>query len=589
MRKRLIVLAIAALAPLYGAGAQERELFRRDTVHLETRGIPAEVATEIARVFNAPGTVRATGALEVRAGTEITSDVAVVDGPLTVGGRISGQIVAINANVVLLAGARVDGGVLVVGGALQGRDLATIGGEVRVHRARLAFRREGDRIAIAEDESNDWWWKRYKRERLGAWSEINLVSARSYNRVEGLPIYLGPRFGFNPAWGQVRVDAYGVLRTAEGFRRTNDNLGHMLRAEVRVGDDHGLTLGGRLFDVVEPVEDWQLSDTEVGLSTFFLHRDFRDYYNRSGGEVYGGYRFSRQMALTVSFADERWGSRETRDPWTLFRNNASWRANPRMDEGSIHLLATRAIFDSRTDRDDPRSGWYVVADFEHGTGTIIANGLYDVADALPLPRSTRYNRGMLDVRRYNRVSPSSQLNLRLLLGGRINGDPLPLQRRFSAGGAGAMPGFDFRSVQGSTDYWQCTGTHRLPAPGGGSPAFRFPGTPAECERLALAQVEYRGDIRIDPFGIFGEERDRRRRGWGRGAEWVMFADVGRGWLVGERLGRLRYPTSDLPPLATFQSDVGIGVVFDDIGIYLAKALSKSDAPPNFIVRLRQRF
>lgn len=593
MRKVLIgtfiAVHLAALAPARVAGAQDRAPVPRDTVHLQTRGVPPDAALQAARVFNAPETMRATGALEVPQGTELTSDVAVIEGPLTIAGRITGSVVAINADVVLVPGARVEGGLLVVGGELRGREGATIGGEVQVYRARLQFRRDGDRIEVVEGDANEWWWQRYKRERLGAWSDISLVSARTYNRVEGLPVYLGPRFGFNPAWGSVRVDAYGIVRTAEGFNRTSDNIGHTLRTEVRVGDRHGLTLGARLFDVVEPVEEWHLSDAEVGLATFLLHRDLRDYYNRSGGSIYGGYRFSPQVSVTLTFSDERWGSRQTEDPWALIRNEGAWRANPRMDDGSLHLFGTRLTFDTRTDRDDPRSGWLVVSDYEHGTGTIVANGLHADPDVLAAPRRVRYHRGTIDMRRYNRVAPGAQLNLRLLLGGWLGGDPLPLQRRFSVSGPGGLSGFDFRRSTGNTDYWQCSQPRTIPAPGGGNAIpFRFPGSPAECDRMALVQAEYRGDIRIDPFGIFDDDGDRRRR-WGRGAEWVVFADAGRGWLVGDRLGTLRYPSSRLPSLGTVQTDVGVGVIFDEIGVYLAKATSDLSAPPNLIVRLRRRF
>ncbi len=36
-------------------------------------------------------------------------------------------------------------------------------------------------------------------------------------------------------------------------------------------------MGGGVYSVVAPIEDWHLSDTENGLSTFLFHRDFRDH------------------------------------------------------------------------------------------------------------------------------------------------------------------------------------------------------------------------------------------------------------------------------------------------------------------------
>jgi hypothetical protein len=60
-----------------------------------------------------------------------------------------------------------------------------------------------------------------------------------------------------------------------------------------------------------------------------------------------------------------------------------------------------------------------------------------VRDINPTGRTT-YDRVFLDVRRYNRVSAEGQLNLRVVAGGWLSGDELPLQRRFSLVGTRAM-------------------------------------------------------------------------------------------------------------------------------------------------------
>ncbi len=105
----------------------------------------------------------------------------------------------------------------------------------------------------------------------------------------------------------------------------------------------------------------------------------------------------------------------------------------------------------------------------------------------------------------------------------------------------------------------------------------------------MAQVEYRGDMHFDLFGVLDEERDRRRAGWGRGTEWVVFADAGRGWLVGPADGGLSYAKGSLPGLSTFRTDIGLGIVLDNVGVYVAKSLSNGSEPINIFVRLRPRF
>ncbi|MEP7383671.1 MAG: BamA/TamA family outer membrane protein [Gemmatimonadota bacterium] len=550
---------------------------------IDTRVLPREVADEVLHVWNAPATLRVAGPYLVEASREVEGDIGVSGGSLTVSGHVTGRIVAINATVRLTSGARVDGEILVVGGTVDGRDLATIGGQIRVYRARLDVARVGDRFELPPDDESGRWWQRNERWRDRGWSSLRLVSAHTYNRVEGLPVIFGPNFGRDLGWGRLSGEASGIWRTSQGFKWNSDVVGHSVKAELQFGVRRGVRLGGRQLDLVEPVESWQLSDEEVGLASVLLHRDFRDYFNRHGGTVYASLFRGAAFDATLGYSDQRWADRRTRDPWTLFRNSETWRENPVLDEGNFHLLNGTLRYDTRNDEGNPWSGWYILGDYEYGTGAISRYGTASPgARTETIDGLTTYDRLFVDVRRYNRIAPGAQLNMRLAAGGWLSGDDLPLQRRFSLGGPGTMPGFDFRRTAGEPDVFQCS-TSTLP--GSGFP----PGRPAQCERFALAQVEYRGDMHFDLFGVLDEERDRRRAGWGRGTEWVVFADAGRGWLVGAPDGGLSYPQGSLPALSTFRADIGLGIVLDNVGVYLAKSLSNGSEPINIFVRLRPRF
>jgi hypothetical protein len=65
-------------------------------------------------------------------------------------------------------------------------------------------------------------------------------------------------------------------------------------------------------------------------------------------------------------------------------------------------------------------------------------------------------------------------------------------------------------------------------------------------------------------------------------------DAGRGWLVGKRAGDLQYPSTSLPGLDTYRTDVGLGLDLGILGIYVAKAVSESKEPANVFVRIRSR-
>jgi len=528
-------------------------------------------------LYNEPAALRSSGRVEIDEDRTIDGDVSVLNGPVIIAGRVRGRVLAINSDVVLRSSARIDGDLLVVGGEVEGRHAAYISGEIRTYRQQLQYTREGDQIyperTIVADETG--WWRRWERSPRRTGSRLLLASAGAYNRVEGLPINLGPQLFVNGPDGSARLDAYAVLRTETSFEGTQDDIGHNVNAEFRFGRRGGLLVGGRLFNVVDPVENWQLTNLEAGLSAFLMHRDYRDYFERRGGTVRAGLFLRRGADLSVAYGDERWHNRMTATPWTLTRQSADWRPNPAYDVGHLHLFNSTLRVDTRNDRDNPWSGWYVLADLENGMGNISEYALRSAPILQPSPARIQYARAFMDFRRYNRVSPNSQLNFRIVAGGWLSGDPLPLQRRFSVDGPGAMPGFDFRTRSAMNTLTCTTGAY-------------VAGVPGQCDRMALAQVEYRGDLHFDLFTDWDDDHYMRNHSDG---VWVFFADAGRGWLVGTPAAgdSLTFARGELPPLGTFKADLGLGLDFDVLGLYVAKAMTKPREPANFFVRIRHRF
>ena len=578
--------ALLALVSLIAAPARAQD---PDSAQAERNrrpaGLDAEVARDIAALFNQPAAMRVSGRLDIAAAQTVSGNVAVLRGPVTIGGRVSGNVIVINGDLTLAPGARIDGAVYVVGGYVEGRERATIGGPVQHYRDPLRFREEDERIIAETDQApfdeDESWVTRWRRRRRDSDSKLSLMTGGSYNRVEGLAVHGGPSVRRTTSWGSVRVDAFGILRSVAHWEWTARNVGHDVTAHIGLGRPGTIAIGARAFDIVSPVEAWQLRDTEVGLASFFLHRDYRDYWARHGGTAYLTLRGGEVFSLTPSYSEERWSALPERDPFTLFRGGQRWRPNPVADEGRFRLTSARVAYDTRTDVDDPSSGWHVVADLEHGRSAAVrlapTPAAVRVTPAEPV--DVQYTRMFLDARRYNRVSPDGQLNLRLVAGGWVGGDELPLQRRFALGGAGSLPGYDFRRPP-AKDVLLCGGAD-------------LSGRPGLCERMIVAQIEYRGALafRFSSEGGFDEEEDERdwRLYYSRKGEWVVFFDAGRGWLVGPRSGDLQYGRGVIPPLSTFRTDVGAGLDFELIGFFVAKSVSDAKIPANFFVRLRHRF
>lgn len=543
--------------------------------------LPRAAAREVARLYAEPHALRGHDRTEIRTGDVVDGNVSVIQGPLVIAGRVKGRVLAINSDVILQPGARIDGDLLVVGGDVEGASVADVSGEIRIYRESLQFTRDGERIVIPEsarDADDDSWWRRWERRRAApSRSRLAIASAGPYNRVEGLPVHVGPSLRLARGATRLSADAFAVFRTGSSFRSDSNDVGHLLALEVTRGNSRGLRAGVQAFDQLAAVESWQLSALEYGLSSFLARRDYLDLYGRHGGQGHVGIFDDRIGDATISYSHERWSARSSENPWSLFRRGTEWRANPAMDQGRFHLVTGRFRIDTRNDVERPWSGWYVNADVERGTGDVEMPGPVSPGTRGSVPGRVTYTRGFVDARSYNRVGPAAQLNFRLVTGGWLGGDPLPLQRRMSVSGPGALPGFDFRTPIG-------TGADAGTCAIGGAVA----GRPALCDRIALAQVEYRGDIRFDPPGDHGWWRDDLRVR--NDAAWVVFADAGRGWLVGERQGGgMHYPAGELPPLSTFRTDMGVGLELGGFGLFAVKAISDGDEPVNFLFRLRHRF
>lgn len=581
MRVLIVLTAVLLAAAPQIAPAQ-------DTTRVAERELPRELAMAAVDQYNRRAALRATGSLTIPADEQVDGDVSVLEGPLTIAGTVRGNVLVINGDLILAAGAHIDGDVLVVGGTVDGEREARVAGSVTRNPLPLRYRREGGQLVLDEERAIESFVRNVRR----STSRVRLT-AGGYNRVEGLPVIAGPIYRRRTDWGTIRAEALGILRSADEFNWSGNNVGHDARLEVRLGGRSGVAIGGRLYDVVDGVEPWHLKSTEVALASFFLHRDFRDYFDRHGARAYATLLMGPDAELEIGYARERWGTREVADPFTLFRDADPWRANPIADEGVFRIANAIFTVDTRNDIRDPWSGWLIKLEYEHGESDAAR-----LAPLTPLARAEAagtvapisYARGFVDVRRYNRVSPEGQLNFRLVLSGSTGADPLPVQRRLSLGGPGTLPGFDFRREIQGDDVLTCTEDLTLVDPSSPIPN----GRPAQCERIALAQVEYRGDLRIGIGGVEpGDEPDESR--WRRFrihqvGQWVVFADAGRGWLVGpQRVGDLQYRAGSIPALRTFRTDVGGGLDFDVIGFFVAKSTSHPDEPVNFFVRLRHRF
>ncbi len=560
------VKTLAALAPLVLLLAAP--LRAQQDVQLTV--LPDSISTRVIALYNSGLTTRFTGESRIASGSTVAGNVAVLGGPVTVAGRVDGHLVVINGDLRLEAGAAVRGDVVVVGGQITGQELAAINGRVLRFAEPLRFRTNPDGT-ISEAPP--------VRDALSAGRDFTfgradlLLSSRSgYNRVEGLPIQIGPRFrlgGSNPTY----LDGFLIFRTATDLDELAvDRLGYALRLEQSIGGRGTIRVGGTVFSEILPIEREGLSDRENSLATFLLHRDFRDSYDVAGWTAYlriaprGG-----PTDFTIEFADERHRAVAPADPWSIIRGDEPWRPNPLVAEGDLQTLRARLSYDTRNEELDPAAGWFIRLALEKGVGgnlntplDVISNG----ADPFATQERAHFTTGSLDVRSYTRVAPYAGASFRFFAAGSIDGETLPPQRQRALGGEGSLPAFALFQFDCSAR------TRRIELR---SQEF-FPHY--GCDRTVLLQVEYQAGF---PF----LRRLGRRLGLpidlGQQVRWATFFDAGRAWTPAEATdGRGR----GQPDLA---ADVGIGVRVGMLGFYWVVPLSDDGSGLNFFLRLGRRF
>src|SRR3954463_12100175 len=176
---RRLSLALLCVSLPFAAQAQQR-----DTIVVRAQ-LPRDVAVEVVSLFNATTTMRTTERTDIAAGRVVAGDVAVLDGPLTVAGHVAGRVLAINSDVILARGARIDGDLLVVGGEVEGSEGAVIGGELRIYHPSLRYTQDGDQLVaqIAGSGPEEQWWRRLERRSRSNFNRLEIANAGVYNRV----------------------------------------------------------------------------------------------------------------------------------------------------------------------------------------------------------------------------------------------------------------------------------------------------------------------------------------------------------------------------------------------------------------------
>jgi hypothetical protein len=575
MKQFLLGLTLLATVP---AWAQDSVIVIDPEAPPDTVGreaMPDVLVRRLLALYNAPGTTRFWGDVDVPESSRINGTVAVYRGSVRLAGRLEGSLTIINGSLLMLGGSSITGDVLVVGGRITLQGDATIGGRREEHWDAAPVVRSAEGMLVQRERRRFPALTTARRSfQTGSLrATVLLGTDGTYNRVEGVPIVFGPqleyRFGEQVSG---RLDIRGILRTASDDDQLREDFGYFGRAELRINGPRGLGIGTRAYSIVSPIEEHPFSRDEVGWSAFLFQRDQRDYYLQKGIAGYIYAYPSRELRLEAALRHDKEESVRANDPWSLFRNSDRWRPNPLIDDGHYTTLGLSIELDTRNDDDAPTSGWWVRTEMERSWSNDVAPIALPVSvrNAIPTAGDYAFNRLTLDIRRYNRIAANLALGTRLFAAGYAGGDPLPIQRRVSLGGSDLLPGYDFRAFTCAPD------------------GFNDPALPALCDRMMVAQVDLRTRLNL---GLGYRYQDESRREIDRfigidQTDLVVYVDAGKGWLSGDGPGRV--PDDRIPSLNEWKADIGVGLDTGGFGIYLSRALTDGQ-PVRLGLRLQRRF
>jgi hypothetical protein len=558
-------LAVALLlATVQSAAAQAPELHRA--------GLPRHDVVRLEAMIQDSATQRITGDYVVGSGERVDGNLYVRRGILRIAGTVRGQVLVVDGDLDFEPGAEVTGDVTVVGGVVTGSDDARLAGTVTEYGEGFGLLARAERLHDGRDDwrggtRNAWRDRDCCRDRAEAGLSVGV--GQNYNRVEGLPVQIGPTFstgGENP----MRIEGRAIWRTDVGPLTQTERMGYLARAEQFFGGG-AVRIGGTYSSTIQPIESWTATDLESSLASAILHEDLRDYYESEGWSAYLRVAPRRSpLDIVARYREERHSSVAVRNPWTLFDQEEPWRDQPLVGEGRVRLAELSLQWDSRRGSDFVPRGWFARVDVLRGLSGTLA---MPQAGLFPAGATTTFDSdfttAMLDLRTYVPFDRIGSIGFRVLGGGSVDDRTVAPQFQHALGGAGTLPGYSLMSV----DCGARGSSVAVPANGTAAPTRFFTGY--GCDRFALFQAEYRGGLDLH-FG----DRGSHWRHVDTDVDWTIFFDAARGWVLGNEVFR-----ADTETLY----DAGAGIVLGGFGIYGAVPLSGEERPLRVFIRLGPRF
>jgi len=361
----------------------------------------------------------------------VDGNVTVVNGDLTVLGKIEGDVVVIYGDAIIESNAEIRGNITSIGGTIEQVESSVVRGNQIETSPKNIFRTSGYTNNYRYEYDNDydsWHYSyQYQYSTLPMWPLEDQVVVR-YNRVQGL--FLGMEFpksiankydifsfhgfggyGFEEkAWRyQIGIDRYFFNRTSYRFE-----------------------IGANVHDLTDTRDDWLITPLENSLASFLIHEDFQDFYRRQGYEVHVSQNLSVYLKGTLAYRNDDYNSVQKNVDWALFGGDKKFRINPEIDEGNMRSLYGELYLDTRNNHENPRKGWYSKLSMEMSNSD--------------LKSDFSFNQYIFELRHYLPISRNERVDFRFKAGS--SEGTLPFQKLFELGGISTLRGFEYKEFAG---------------------------------------------------------------------------------------------------------------------------------------------
>ncbi len=278
-----------------------------------------------------------------------------------------------------------------------------------------------------------------------------------YNRVDGLFLGIGTS---NPQTVNMnRLNDFTVRNDSFQANALRTNLGvgyafgsHFWTVEGGLSWLHRFDNGSHLPTAIEigaeghvrtdTRDAWLVDLGENTAAALIAHEDFMDYFKRRGWSAKGSFYLGHEQ-LSAEYRRDEYTQLDTRQYWSLFGGRKLFRENdetlePSQFPGVMPTMVLTSYFNNvRTNR--LFRGWSLLAQAEYGVGQY------------------KFNRYLVDLRRYQPLAKWSAINVRMRAGA-VQGESVPVT---VATGADSSTWHGFRTPV--TEYFEIGGISTLPA------------------------------------------------------------------------------------------------------------------------------